>query len=136
MSRSGHQSVDVRDYKRPSEELQRRASQALQPAWTSSVATTPSPPSPQDVHSAATPTCGNEMYTVKQEVASEEEQEALRGGNEMYIVKQEEESEEEKEAAATNHTHESRDDCLEITVPSCIKTIIVNKNGQKISITL
>ena len=114
MSRSGHQSVDVRDYKRPSEELQRRASQALQPAWTSSVATPPSPPSPQDVNSAATLTSGNEIHTMKQEVASEEEQ----------------------ESATTNHIQESRDDCLEITVPACINTIIVNKNGRKISITL
>lgn len=49
MARSGHRSAAVRDYKRPSEELKRSVSSALQPRPSRQATATPPPPHEPDV---------------------------------------------------------------------------------------
>jgi len=95
----------------PSEELQRRVSRAEQPESTLSVAVT----------SVATG-CQLSGGTSKWQG---DEYSATRDGNRKGTD------------ISSNKSHpESNDDCLEITVSTCINTIIVNKIGRNISITL
>lgn len=93
MCRSGHRSTAVRDYKRPSETLQRAISDAVQPPLPSKqpkqepCATIPPPP---ELDQVQLPPCSNTPIET----------------------------------------------AIEVHVPDCINTVILVKNGRKISVSL
>ena len=106
MARSGHRSVAVRDYKRPSEELQREVSVALQPRSRTKAVSTPPPPPPEVISHLSS------KHTLPPPPLPPQPKEEPNMQTETDSI--------------------CRDDgCLQITLPSSIHTVILVKNGRK-----